>query len=173
MKSTMKRYIKNDYYSEELDDITCMSNVLGEDVVHPGKLPFSFYYSTREGVPHSIRVKPIFDDSKMSIKRAGNLKLSDDWKYTPETGKKHIDHSAVRYMKEFFKDNIVLFCLVWDMQVNEPLLGKYLDGRLTLNEFIQKIDFYEDYKKDLDAITSVHELEDFCRSHHLVNFHGN
>lgn len=169
----MKRYIRSDEYSEEYDDIMCMSNVLGDDVVHPGKLPFSFYYSTREGVPHSIRVKPIFNDSKMSVSRAGNLKLTDDWEYTPEAGRTHIGHSEIRYMKKFFKDNIVLFCLVWDLQVNEPLLGKYLDGRISLQDFIQKVDFYQDYKADLDNISTVKALEDFCRSHNLVNFHGN
>lgn len=169
----MKRYIRSVREFDDSDEIMCMSNVVGGDVVHPGKLPFSFYYSTREGVPHEIRVKPIFNDAKMSVLRAGNLKLCDDWKYTPETGKKHIGHSEIRYMKQFFKDNIVLFCLVWDLQVNEPLLGKYLDGRITLNEFMQYIDFYPQYKEQMDQITTVEELEEFCRKNNLVNFYGN
>lgn len=171
----MKRYVKYDSDTEldDLDEIMCMSNVRGKKVVHPSKLPFSFYYSTKSQKQHSIRVKPIFNDNRMSADLAGTLKLCDDWSYVPGKENRRISHSEIRIMKQFFQSNIVLFCLVWDMQVNEPLLADYLQGEISLHEFIEDLDFYREYKQELDKINTVKELENFCRKNKLVNFYGN
>ena len=165
----MKILIKS---NEELDTIMCMSNVRGNKIVRPKNMPFSFYYFAKSAVVHSIRVKPIFNDRRMNAELAGTLKLCDDWEYIPESGNR-VSGSDIKKMKQFFKDNIVLFCMVWDMQVNEPLLADYLEGDIDLHEFIEDADFYEDYKEELDEISSVSELENFCRENNLVNFYGN
>lgn len=164
----MKRYI----YSKE-EAILGMSNVLGKFVkVEVGGLPFSFYYSPANS-NHGPRVKPVLNAEKMRLSNAGTLKLCDDWEFIP--GEKDIHHSnkVVTDMKRFFRKYLILFLLVWEDLADDPALGYYLEGKLTLAEFIETLDFYEDYKEDLDKINSVQELEDFCRANKLVNFYGN
>ena len=79
----------------------------------------------------------------------------------------------VEKMKEFFHKYLVLFLLVWEELADDPALGYYLEGKLDLHDFIETLDFYEEYKFDLDDISSVSELEEFCRENNLVNFYGN
>ena len=65
-----------------------MSNIRGKYVKVPHKLDFSFYFSPKNAVAntdiaHGLRVKPVFNPEKMSINKAGTLKLHSDWKYIP------------------------------------------------------------------------------------------
>ena len=62
---------------------------------------------------------------------------------------------------------------MWDKHIDDPLLEDYFRGDINLNEFMEQIDFYGGHKVDLDKITSVKELEDYCRDNNLVNFYGN
>ena len=162
----MKRLIRSS------EDIFAMSNVLGKFIKVEKGVPFSFYYSPKNS-NHGPRVKPVLNPENMRLSDAGTLKLCDDWEFIP--GQKDIHFSArdVAEMKEFFRKYIVLFLLVWDGLADDPALGYYLDGRLELTDFIHTLDFYSDYKEDLDNIQNVSELEDFCRANNLVNFYGN
>ena len=56
----------------EYDDIFCMSNLRGKDIVIPHKMPFSFFFSERES-SHAIRVKPVFKPNKFSKSSFGTL----------------------------------------------------------------------------------------------------
>lgn len=57
--------------------------------------------------------------------------------------------------------------------MQDGVLGDYFYGRITFNEMLQDLDFYDDYSCELDDIETVEELENFCRKYKLVNFHGN
>ena len=37
----------------------------------------------------------------------------------------------------------------------------------------QDVDFYAEYKDELDQIKDILSLEQFCRDNYLVNFYGN
>lgn len=168
----MLEYFKEAMELEE-DYLLEMANIRGKHVKNPGMLDFSFYLSSKGGVNHSIRVKPVFNPEKLKISETGILKLSDDWEFTP--GKNDTDVSAkqIREMKQFFRDRIVLFCMVWDEQMQDGILEDYLTGRCSFQEMIEDINFYDDYKDEMDSISSVEELEKFCRKNNLVNFYGN
>lgn len=154
------------------EDIFAMSNVLGRFVSVETNLPFSFYYSPKNS-SHGPRVKPILNPQKMRLSDAGTLKLCDDWEFIPGVKDEHFDNKVVNRMKSFFKKYIVLFLLVWEGLADDPALGYYLEGKFTLGDFVETLDFYENYKSDLDNITSVKELEDYCRDNDLVDFYGN
>ena len=76
-------------------------------------------------------------------------------------------------MKQFFKDNIVLFAMVWDEQLQDGVLEYYFTGLTSFHEMIKGIDFYEENKIQMDKLSTVKELETFCRENNLVNFYGN
>lgn len=150
-----------------------MSNIRGKHVKHLSKLSFSFYFSGKDGVSHGPRVKPSFNPDKLRIDKAGTLKLCDDWKYVPGKDDQNVSIRQIREMKEFFQVYIVLFCLVWDLQLSDPVVQDYFEGDISFHEMLEDLDFYEEYKEDLDHTDNIFELENFCRDNNLVNFYGN
>ena len=162
----MIKITENDYIIE-------MSNVRGRYVKNPHSLPFSFYFSSSGGVDHEIRVKPLFNPERLIRSKTGTLKLHGDWEFIPGKDEKHIDAQEIEKMKKFFKDNIVLFAMVWDEQMQDGILEDYLIGKITFDYMLTDIDFYEEYKSEMKSIKNVKELEKFCRDNNLVNFYGN
>ena len=155
------------------DSIIAMANIRGRYVKNPGKLPFSFYFSFFSGVNHGPRVKPMFSPERLISSLTGTLELCDNWEYVPGKDDKNIDEKSIRSMKKFFKDNIVLFCLVWDEHMQDGVLEDYFKGDITFNQMLQDLDFYNEYQLNLDSIRSVQELENFCRVNDFVNLYGN
>ena len=153
----------NDYMIE-------MANVLGRKVKVPNKLPFSFYFSGRRNGEHSIRVKPVFNSNDLNPSIVGTLKLCDDWEFIPGDNEKHISKSDVNEMKDFFRNYLVLFCMVWDYQLREDVVQDYLRGLIDFSELLEEIKFYTE---DMNTISTIKELEDYCRENNLVNFYGN
>ena len=163
----MKRIIKS------TEDIFAMSNVRGKYVKNPHRLPFSFYFSSGAGVSHGPRVKPMFNESKLISSMTGTLKLCDDWNFVPGINDKDVKADKISNMKEFFRNNIVLFCAVWDEQMQDATLEDYFKGDITFQEMVADLDFYEKYRDDLVKISNVSQLDEFCRKNQLVNFYGN
>ena len=122
---------------------------------------------------HGPRVKPVMNPRTMKLDQAGTLKLCDDWEYTPGKDDKHVSSSDIRHMKEFFRKYLILLLLVWDKHANDPDLGYYLQGQISLSEFIENLEFYLSYQNELDEIETVAELEQFCRDNNLVNMYRN
>ena len=162
----MKRVIAN-------YDILAMSNVRGKYVQNPSVLPFSFYFSSGSGVTHSIRVKPMFNPDKLKSSLVGTLKLSDDWAYTPGINDHNITTKQINEMKAFFRKYLVLFCAVWDEQMQDAVLSDYFQGRASFHDVLEDLDFYEEHEAELNDIHTVEELETFCRQFGLVNMYGN
>lgn len=157
-----------------------MSNVVGKYVKNPEKLPFSFYFSSGVDVPHSIRVKPMFNPEKLKKSLTGTLKLSDDWKYIPGENDKNVSEQEIKEMKKFFKDNIVLFVLVWDEFLQDSVVEHYFLGDLSFQEMLKDLDFYEKLP-ELKRCKTIKGFEKCIRNnleilHKLgynVNFYGN
>lgn len=146
-----------------------MSNIRGNRIKVPGPQEFSFYFSNAKG-QHGIRVKPVFDNNKLSRSTVGSLKLCDDWAYVPGQNDKHVSKQQIAEMKEFFRTYLVLFCAAWDEQIQEDDVQDYFKGNLLFPELLTCFDFYT---QDMDSIATIQELELYCKKHHLVNFHGN
>ncbi len=174
MKLKIIENMDNDFLLE-------MSNVRGKYVKHPHVLPFSFYFSSGKGSIHSIRVKPVFNQDRLRSSATGTLKLSDDWEFIPNPNDKNIKADDIAEMKQFFKDNIVLFVLVWDEFLGDGVVADYLEGKITFKEMLKDIDFYDDFTDKLKDCTTVKELEAFVRINmeeliskgYDVNMYGN
>jgi len=167
----MKKLLRTDTY--EQDAILCMSNIRGKYVKNPGKLPFSFYFSANADAGHTIRVKPVFNPDRMKFSATGTLKLCDDWEFVPGKDDKHVDSKAVQEMKNFFRRYLVLFCAVWDEQIDDGTVEDYFVGTIDFDDMVKQFDFYDEYSDDLDKIHTVENLESFCRDKNIVNFYGN
>lgn len=163
----MKRLIRSS------EDIFAMSNVRGRNVKNPHNLPFSFYFSSGADVSHDIHVKPMFNPEKLKKSMTGTLKLCDDWHYTPGLDDKNVDQKLVNEMKSFFRRYLVLFCAVWDEQMQDATLEDYLKGEISFSKMLEDLDFYADKQDDLKKITTVEDLEQYCRQNSLVNMYGN
>lgn len=154
------------------DEILCMSNVRGNKIKVEKNIPFSFYFSGQQG-EHSIRVKPMFNPQKLRDNLTGVLELYGDWKYTPGPEDKSVSNKEIDQMKQFFRKYLVLFAATWDRQIDDGDVYDYIVGDITLSELIKCFDFYDDYADGLDEITTIEELEQYCRDHDLVNLYGN
>ena len=150
-----------------------MANVRGRYVKNPGKLDFSFYFSSGVGVAHDIRVKPSFNPERLILSQAGTLKLCDDWEFIPGLNDKNISKKDVDIMIGFFRYNLALFCAVWDEQLSDGVLEDWFLGRNTFLDVMKDLTFYHAYQQQLDQITDAEEFEKFCRDTHLVNLHEN
>lgn len=169
----MKRLIKSS------EDVFCMSNVRGIYVKHPYRLPFSFYFSSGQG-DHEIRVKPIFNPSRMIATKAGTLMLHSDWEFTPGSDDKHISPKDKKIMFSFFRQYILLFCMVWDEQMSDATLADYFEGRIELPQLLEDFDDYDSIENFLDTLDKnlsdedvIHELTEYCRKHKLVDLRNN
>lgn len=161
----MKRYVHS------TEDILAMSNVRGKYIAVE-KIPFSFYYSIKNS-NHGPRVKVTMDAEKLRPNRMSTMKLCDDWSIEVNELDNKISSKDEQLMKEFFRKYLIMFLLVWEDLIYEPSIADYMNGNITLKDFISNLDFYDDYKSELDMVGSVAELEEFCRENNLVNFYGN
>lgn len=146
-----------------------MSNVTGKYVKNPEKLDFSFYYSTKDGVNHSIRVKPVFNPEKISRSTIGNLELHGDWKYTPGKSDTSVSSSRINKMTEFFKTYKVLFAAVWEEQLPEDLLADYFKGYIDLTTLIKELYNYSEWEDYLSDVKDVDSFEKAVRDNNLFN----
>jgi hypothetical protein len=152
-------------------DLFEMSNVRGKYVKTPHKLPFSFYFSTKDGfndnrINHGLRVKPVMNAEKMSIDDAGTLRLFGDWEFIH---KNKVDSKLEKEMKNFFKQYKVLFAAVWEKVLPPDSLYDYFRGTITFNELMKEFDFYDKYKEKLDSITNLDKLETLIDTYNLYN----
>ena len=149
------------------------SAVRGQEVKVPYPLPFSFYFSPGVWAQTCIRVQPVFNPKRLIMSETGFLQLCDDWTFIPGRGDQGVSSDAVQEMKAFFRQYIVLFCAVWDEQMQDAVLRDYFEGRIGFDEMLQDLDFYDEYKDELARIHDIQSLESFCRGKDLVNLYGN
>ena len=163
---------------KKLFDVFCMSNIRGVWVKNPHPLSFSFYFSKKfesdsSVIPHGPRVKVAFNPNKVKESQTGILKLCDDWKFEANPNDKHVSYRDIVRMKDFFRIYLVLFCAVWDDQLDGGLLVRYFEGQATFDELVEDLDFYQEHKDGLDVIHTLRELEKYYREHKLINLYGN
>ena len=139
----------------------------------PCALPFSFYFSPGVGAQTCIRVQPVFNPKRLIMSETGFLQLCDDWTFIPGRGDQGFSPDAAQEMKAFFRQYIVLFCAVWDEQMQDAVLQDYFEGRIGFDEMLQDLDFYDGYKDEFSRIHDIQSLESFCREKGLVNLYGN
>lgn len=161
---------RNDPKGRDHDDEICLSYAVGKYVNVSHKLDFSFYFSGNVRKGRDIRVLPVFNSERLVRDKTGTLRLCGDWEFTPGIDDQNVSADKIESMKAFFKKYLVLFCLVWDIMLSEFPVQRYFEGKLGLPELIKDIEFY---CEDMEHISSIKELEEYCRKEQSVNFHGN
>lgn len=166
------------YIEESKDILFEMSNMRGKYVKNPHRLNFSFYFSTKDAVEskdlvHGLRVKPVFNPEKIISSKVGTLKLHSDWEYIPGNDDKDVSSKDINAMKDFFKTYKVLFAAVWEKVLEPDALYDYFRGIMDFNDIKQELDFYNEYKEDLDKIDTLTEFTEFVKQHHLFNLWEN
>lgn len=151
-----------------------MSNIRGKYVKNPHRLAFSFYFSPKDAtegkdICHGLRVKPLFNPERMSIDKAGTLKLHSDWKYVRGEDDGDVDSKEVKKMIQFFKKYKTLFAAVWEKALPQDSLYDYFRGTITFEELLEEFYFYEDYKDEMKEIRTVEDLTKFARDRQLFN----
>ena len=154
----------------EEDYLIEMANIVGK-YVKIENLKFSFYFSSKDGVSHSIRVKPVFNTEKLLKSKTGTLQLTGNWEYIPGEDDKSVSGIDINNMKSFFKEYIVLFCMVWDEQLDDTSVQRYFNGDMSFEDLLKEISFYDEV--EMNSITTVEELTDYARKTGFVNFYGN
>ena len=151
----------------------CMSDVRGRRIKVEPNVNFSFCYSPRNS-SHGPRVKIMPDPDRIRSSEMSNLRLSGDWRFTPNWQSSRMSAKDVADVKEFFRKYLILILIAWECATeDESSIRDYLEGELSLHEFIQELKFYDEYQNELDTISSVSELEDFCRENDLINMYRN
>lgn len=151
-------------------EIFAMSNVRGAKVKVTGRpLPFSFYFSTKEGMAHGIRVKPVFKPNKFTQSDAGVLLLHSNWEYIPNKNDKNVPARDIEEMKVFFRRYKVLFAAVWEFELPEDALQNFLTGNIYLPELLEEFYNYDEWKPFLSDVDSIESLEAAVREYGLFN----
>lgn len=153
-----------------------MADIRGNDVRIEDRLPFSFYMSTKGAVrgTHAIRVKILWNPSKMGPDADGNLELHSDYEY------KHFSHrykptaKELSLLKDFFKKYKVLFAAVWEQVVDYEDIRDYFKGYLSFKDLLTKFDlsqYDEDSKElyDFFHCKNLEELEQVVRKYSIFN----
>ena len=167
----MKKFI---HYKSPSEDILCMSNVRGINVVRPSKLPFSFYFGSKQGNKHDIRIKFIFNPERIIMSKAGVLRLHGNWEVMEGDESDRLGAKQIRLLKDFFREYLILFILVWDEFMQEGVVQEYFEGRADLSDILDDIDFgYPTANLLVRKSTSIADLETICRDNNLVDMRGN
>ena len=156
-----------------------MAGVRGKTVKTPKRLPFSFFFSTKDAVEskdsnHGLRVKPVFNPEKINYNELGTLKLHGDWKYTPGINDGDVNGKEIRKMKEFFKYYKILFAAVWEKALPHDIVEDYFRGHATFDEVVQEFYFYNDYEDKIKhfngtGIKTFDDIHDFVAENNLFN----
>lgn len=168
------------YLGHPGDVLMEMTNVRGRRVVHPGKLPFSFYFSDKYVVhqAHGIRVKLFWNPDRALRDADGYMELHGNYNYVQLEGRKP-SAKEITQAREFFKTFKVLFAAVWEGVLDPADVQSYFEGNLSFSTLRNL--FWEDgleggnalikrlNKARLQHSPSVKNLEGLVRRYKMFN----
>ena len=149
-----------------------MANVVGNDVVLEKRLPFSFYFSTKDAVhaQHGIRLKILWNPSKSPEYADGYIEMHGDYKYIPGSHKYQPVGKELFILRTFCKKYKVIFSAVWENKLASNYVQKYFDGRLQFNELLTKFESVTEKQYYLiNHCKNLEELEQCVRKNKIFN----
>jgi hypothetical protein len=147
----------------EFSLITERANLLGNRVKIE-HINFSFYFSSKYGMQHSIRAQVAWNPSRFKGCGDGYFELHGDYKYIQES-QNFISEKEILKAKKFFKEYKVLFAAVWEDVLDPAYVQEYFRGFISFSELLQFFDI------DLSPyqIDSLSNLEYVVRKNSLFN----
>ena len=166
------RWLFENYLSDPSAVLMEMANMRGIDIRTDNRLPFSFYFSTREVVrnAHGIRVKLIWNPSKAPENADGYLELHGNYEYISGSHKYKPTAKELKIARDFFHKYKVFFAAVWEGKVYDGYLQAYFRSELSLKEFLSKFEnMTERQYYELNHCSSVKEVEECVRKYKIFN----
>ena len=149
-----------------------MANVRGVDVATDYRLPFSFYFSTKEAVrnQHGIRAKIIWNPSKAPADADGFMELQGDYEYVMDSHKYKPTTKELKIARDFFKKYKVLFAAVWEGKLYDGHLQDFFKGRMQLRELLSKFENITEMQYYyLNHCKTLEEVEQCVRKYKIFN----
>lgn len=154
-----------------------MANFLGNRISKEDNLPFSFYISSKDAVHgvYGIRVKIIWNPSRMVGSADGSLALHGDYEYEVGSHKYKPTSKELNQARNFFKKYKVLMAAIWEGQINADDVYDYLKGNISFRNLINTFFFIEDLNiesKELYELyhcKDIKDLEQWVRKYNIFN----
>ena len=159
------------YMSDPSAILMEMANVVGNKVVLENRLPFSFYFSTKEAVHsrHGIRLKVLWNPNKAPDVADGYFEMHGDYDYIVASHKYKPTSKELEIARNFCKKYKVLFAAVWEGVLDPDPLQDYFKGRLKLNELLSKFELTGRQYYNVNHCTFLEELEACVRRYNIYN----
>ncbi len=159
-------------YDNELNE-SClmeMSNVLGKRVV-TDNIPFSFYFSSKDDVPHLIRIKVKWNREKIGMDLDGYFELHGDLEYvSSNNATKTPSGKELKIAREFIRKYKVLFCAVWENKLDQDDLSQFFKGRISLQELLKYfVNISENEHNAINNCNTIGELEQCVKELMIFN----
>ena len=160
----MGRKIKDLYPDNEL---LCLMTRITAEKVKSDNIDFSFYYATKVEMQYGIRVKIVWNHSRLT--QLDTLELHGKYGYNIRDPRKQNNVSAERLNKarEFFKKYKVLFAAVWECVLDPNFIAFYLYQYINFKTLLSEFMLKEDELSLLEKASNLSELEAIVRKHKI------
>jgi len=144
-----------------------MSNMRGIQVKIES-INFSFFFSNKDAVKHSMRAKICFDKQKLKASTSSNLKLCDDWEFEKNTDAGNISQSQINDVISFFKKYASIFTAAWESIIEMDVLEDYLKGRIMLQTVVAEMEIDDNLKqKFIFKNNDIETFEEFIINNNI------
>ena len=147
-------------------DLLEMANILGMDV-RVERINYSFYFSSKIGMQHSIRVKIKWNRDRFRGAEDGYMDLHGQYDYVQSEYGEAASEMEISKARNFFVKNKVLFAAVWEEFLEADDVQDYFKGNLTFDEL--KDSFYDLPKKIFDDAKTIADIEKIVRENKLFD----
>lgn len=149
-----------------------MANVRGKDC-KVEVIDFSFYFSSKQRVPHSIRVKVKWNRERMTGSDDGYFELHGDYKYVSES-KESVSSSRINKARQFFIKYKSVLAGAWEDVFDPTDVVHYFEGRASLTDLIEESSLDEEKIVEVlnllnGEMTDIEEFEVVVRALNLFN----
>lgn len=161
-----------EYLNDSSKVLMEMANVVGNDVIRENRLPFSFYFSSKNAVhrQHGIRIKVLWNPNKAPDSADGYIELHGDYDYVSGSHKYNPTGKELKILRNFCLKYKVLFSAVWEDKLASNYLQKYFDGRLDFKDLLSKFENIKEKQYYLiNHCKNLEELEDCVRKNNIFS----
>ena len=147
-------------------DLLEMANILGRKVKIE-KIDFSFYFSQKSGMQHSIRVKIKWNRDRFRGAEDGYMDLHGQYDYVQSEYGEAVSETEISKARDFFMKYKVLFTAVWEEFLEADDVQDYFKGNLTFDEL--KDSFYDLPEKIFVDAQTIADIEKIVRENKLFD----
>lgn len=148
-----------------------MANLRGNDIKLHHRIPFSLYISSKKAVhdAHGIRVKVLWNPSKMTDSPDGQLELHGDYKYTRFSHKYSANEKEKALLREYCRKYKVFFAAIWEGILDASDFVHYQEGLISFKELLTTFDLKGRDYYNVNHCTNLEDLERCVRENKIYN----